>query len=135
VLLAGAWIVLPVLGAFCLVVFAIGGQMAAFVYGEQYRGHVTTLAALAAVMFMNGVGMIAGTGLWAIDRPRANFTASVLNLVVTIATALVLIVPFGAAGAALSILAGTSAGSIVQAIKLTWNLRWTATESCETAKL
>jgi O-antigen/teichoic acid export membrane protein len=131
VLLAGAWIVLPVLGAFCLVVFAIGGQLAAFVYGEQYRGHVLTLAALAAVMFMNGVGMIAGTGLWAIDRPRTNFAASVVNLVVTIASALVLIVPFGAAGAALSILAGTSTGSIVQAIRLRWVLPRTLTDACE----
>ena len=113
-----ALVILPALGAFCLLVFLFGAQLAVFVFGDQYRGHGDILTALALVMFANGVGTIAGSGLWAIDKPRINFAADVVTLLVTIAAGFALVVPWGAFGAALAILAGTSTGCIVRTVRL-----------------
>jgi O-antigen/teichoic acid export membrane protein len=118
VLTWAALVILPALGAFCLVVFLFGSRLAVFVFGDQYRGHGDILTALALVMFANGVGTIAGTGLWAIDKPRINFTADVVTLLVTIAAGFALVVPLGAFGAALAILAGTSTGCVVRTLRL-----------------
>ncbi len=115
----GALVILPPLGAFFLVVFVIGSRLAVFIFGDQYRGHGDVLSTLALVMFANGIGSIAGIGLWAIDKPRINFSADVVTLLITVAAGFVLVVPFGAFGAALAILAGTSAGCVVR----TWRLR------------
>ncbi len=118
VLMLAAAVLLPILGLFCLVVFAMGSRLAVFVYGPQYEGHAATLSALAVVMFMNGVGMIVGNGLWAIDQPRINFAADVATLVVTFASAALLVSPFGVLGAALALLIGTTTGCIVRTIRL-----------------
>jgi O-antigen/teichoic acid export membrane protein len=118
ILILAALLVLPVLAVFCLVVFAIGSQLAAFVYGAQYAGHGATLSVLAVVMLMNGIGVIAGNGLLALDQPRTNFVADVVTLVVTIASACAFVVPFGVLGAAVAILAGTSTGCVVRTLRL-----------------
>jgi O-antigen/teichoic acid export membrane protein len=118
VLRFAAAILLPTLGAFCLVVLAVGAHVAAFVYGVQYEGHGATLSLMAMAMFTNGVGMIVGNGLWAIDKPRFNFLADVATLFVTLASAVVLIVPFGVLGAAIAMLAGGLVGCIVRALTL-----------------
>jgi O-antigen/teichoic acid export membrane protein len=129
VLSTGAWVMLPPLGAFCLLVFGFGSQLAVFVYGDQFSGNGPTLIALAVAMFMNGVGMVAGTGLWSIDQPRANFVADVCCLLATLVAAAFLIRPFGAFGAALAILVGTTTAALVRSITLARCLETVALES------
>jgi O-antigen/teichoic acid export membrane protein len=118
VLSAAALVILPALGAFCVFAYLIGGQVALLVFGSQFDGHGDILTTLAITTFTNGVGTIAGTGLWAMDRPRINFAADLVTLLVTVAAGFALVVPFGAVGAALAMLAGTSVGCVVRVIRL-----------------
>jgi len=113
-----ALVILPPLGAFFLVVLLFGSRLAVLIFGAQYQGHGDVLSTLALVMFANGVGSIAGIGLWAIDKPRINFAADVVTLLITVAAGFALVIPLGAFGAALAILAGTSTGCVVRTLRL-----------------
>lgn len=113
-----AGFVLPAVAALCLIVFVMGSRIAVFVFGDQYGGQGPVLSMLALVTFMNSVGMIVGTGLWAIDRPRINFLADLATLVVTTVAAFMLIGPYGVFGAALATFLGASTGSIVRTLIL-----------------
>jgi O-antigen/teichoic acid export membrane protein len=118
VLSAAALVILPVLGAFCVLAYLFGDQLAVFVFGMQFEGHGGILTTLALVTLTNGVAVIVATGLWAMDSPKINFAADLVTLVVTVAAGFTLVVPLGALGAALAMLAGTSVGCIVRVIRL-----------------
>lgn len=66
-----------------------------------------TLSVLA-----NAVGNVAGNGLWALNRPRANFVADMLTLTVAIAAAPPLVGPYGAKGAAMATLTACIFGAV-----------------------
>ena len=98
------------LGAFFLAILATGDLAARLVYGGKYAGTAAVLALLALNMLCNSLGVTAGNGLWAMDRPRANFTADVCTFAVAASLVFCLVGPFGVLGAALATLAGTAAG-------------------------
>jgi O-antigen/teichoic acid export membrane protein len=106
-------------GAFCLLTFVAGDHLAVFFYGEQYAGAGSVIAILAFSMMANSMSITIGNGLWAMERPAANFSADVCSLVATIAAATLLVPPFGVLGAALATLAGTATGTIVRFVALT----------------
>ncbi len=106
-------------GAFCLLTFVAGDHLAVFFYGDQYAGVSSVIAILALSMLANSMSITIGNGLWAMERPAANFSADVCSLVATIAAATLLVQPFGVLGAALATLAGTAAGAIVRFVALT----------------
>jgi O-antigen/teichoic acid export membrane protein len=81
------------------------------------------LGALALSALMNGIGVVAGNGLWAIDQPRPNFLADVFSMAVTLIAAALLVLPLGALGAALATLAGMTAAAVVRSIILARYLR------------
>jgi len=60
----------------------------------------------------NAIGIAAGTGLWALDKPRANITADMLALAIAIAAARILIAPYGAMGAVTATLAASAMGCL-----------------------
>jgi O-antigen/teichoic acid export membrane protein len=102
------------LGAFCLLIVLTGDLPATIVYGSRYSGVSAVLALLSINMLVNSLGITAGNGLWAMERPAANFAADVCTFLVTIAGAIALVGPLGILGAAVAILAGTSAGATVR---------------------
>jgi O-antigen/teichoic acid export membrane protein len=106
------------LGGFCLLIMFTGDWLMVLAFGEVGRDTGAVLEVLALSMLISGAGLVAGCGLWAIDEPRANFHADVTCLVVTLATAL-LIVPFGVLGAALASLAGIAVSVVVRMISFT----------------
>ncbi len=122
VLTLAAAALLPALGLFCLIIFAIGSRLAVFVYGEQYAGAGMILSVLSLSVLANGMGTLVGNGLWAIDQPCANFFADVCCLVVTLASAVVLVSAMGTLGAAIALLAGTSVAAVVCSATLWWAL-------------
>jgi O-antigen/teichoic acid export membrane protein len=65
-------------------------------------------------MLVGSLGITAGNGLWAMERPAANFAADVCTFAATIGSAIVLVGPLGILGAAMAILAGSSAGTLVR---------------------
>jgi O-antigen/teichoic acid export membrane protein len=106
-------------GAFCLFIVATGDLSARLVYGDKYAGSGLVLAVLAGMALANSLGITAGNGLWAIGRPRANFSADVCALVVTWVVLLAAVRPLGVLGAALALFAGAVTGAVVR----TWRLR------------
>ncbi len=106
------------LGTFCVVILLAGDLPATLVYGSRYSGVSTVLVLLALGMLVNSLGITAGNGLWAMDRPAANFAADVCTFAVTIGTVSVLVGPLGILGAAIAILAGNSTGAVVRFLTL-----------------
>ena len=66
--------------------FVLGDQPAVLVYGERCGGTGLILALAAASMLANSLSITAGNGLWALERPRANFAADACTLAVTMVT-------------------------------------------------
>jgi len=111
------------MGGFCLLFLLTGDWFVVLAFGDQYRGTSTILNVLALSAFMNGLSIVAGNGLWAIDQPRLNFVADVCCMTATLLAAALFIHPFGALGAALATLAGTSIAAIVRIVTLFRNLQ------------
>lgn len=102
------------LGLFSLVMCFLGGDVAAVVYGESYRAAGPVMAVLAFGLLATGLGVTAGNGLWAIDRPAANFRADVCALIATIVLSAVLIGPYGVMGAALATTLGAAVDALIR---------------------
>ena len=106
------------LGLFSLVAIFSGDWLVVAVFGSMYRGSGLVLITMALAILMTALNMCAGSGLWAIDQPRANFIADVCCLIVTLIAALLFIRPFGALGAAMTVLAGATAACAARATVL-----------------
>jgi O-antigen/teichoic acid export membrane protein len=116
VLSTAAAVFIATLGAILLVFVISGDALAVFVYGGEYSGTGPILAVLALNILVNSMGVTAGNGLWAIDRPQANFAADACNLIVTLAVALCLVGPFGVLGGAIAMLVGTAVSAAVRLV-------------------
>lgn len=116
-LFAGAFFAIT-MGSCLLFVLFTGDWLMVFVFGTHYRGTGAILIALTASTNMNCVSMLAHNGLWAVDRPRSNFVADVCCMTVTLIAAALLIHPFGALGAALATLAGSTTAALVRSLTL-----------------
>lgn len=127
-LLAGAFVAVT-MGTFIALFLITGDWLVVAAFGKQYQGTAAILIALAVSTLMNGLSIVSGSGLWAIDRPRSNFLADVCCMGATLIAAAVLVHPFGALGAALATLAGTSTAAVVRIFTLIRCLDGCALES------
>ena len=114
VLQVAAAVYAAVLGAFAIFVIASGDFLLVLVFGAKYGGYGAVIGVLALSMLAQSMGVTAGIGLWAIDRPKANLAADVCALVVTLTVMFCLLQSFGALGAALGDLAGKVSGGLVR---------------------
>jgi O-antigen/teichoic acid export membrane protein len=114
-------------GCFLFVLFT-GDWLMVLVFGEAYRGTGAILIVLTGSTLMHCLGTLAHNGLWAVDRPRSNFVADVCCLAVTLVVAALLIVPYGALGAAFATLAGITTAALVRSLTL---LRYFETQLIE----
>ena len=89
-----------VLGALCVGVFFVGNDLAGMMFGTEYADTGPLLTVLALAAMTDALGLIAGTGLWAMDRPATSIVGDAAQLVVTLAVALWLVFPYGAMGIA-----------------------------------
>jgi O-antigen/teichoic acid export membrane protein len=102
------------LGAVAAGAFFLGEQIAVFVYGPQFAGAGLIIGVLSLSVLANSIGVVAGNGLWAIERPSASFAADACSLIVVIVAALICVPLFGPLGAALATLAGTASDAAVR---------------------
>jgi O-antigen/teichoic acid export membrane protein len=112
------------LGAICVVGFTLGETIAVAVYGEQFGDTGWIIGVLSLSVLANSMGVTAGNGLWAMERPSANFVADLVSLGVVIVATVSLVPLFGPLGAALATLSGTSTDAAVRL----WILRQTMRE-------
>ncbi|MBN1396297.1 MAG: lipopolysaccharide biosynthesis protein [Pirellulales bacterium] len=124
-----------VLGGMCLGVFFCGDLVAHVFFGPTYIGTGTLLTVLAIAALTDSLGQTAAAGLWALDRPAANFAADAAYVSVMIVAAIGLVFSLGALGVALAIVAGRVAGAAAR-----WIMLWgfmergaarTAVNSCQ----
>jgi O-antigen/teichoic acid export membrane protein len=123
VLWASAAIYAVVVGSFCLLLALTGDRLAILLFSSKYAGTGPILLVLALGVLANTVGMTAGNGLWAIDRPHANFAADVCVLGITLLLAFRLVYPLAVIGIAIAALTGTVVGSLVRCMTLLWCMR------------
>lgn len=106
------------LGAFAGLSFVIGEWVATALYGASLEGSGPTVGILALGVVANSISMACGSGLWAMDRPAANFRADVCVMTVVIIGSLTLIPPWGPIGAAMV----TLLSHLVAALVRGWTL-------------
>lgn len=130
-----AWLFAVTLGGFAMLSCFVGDVIAVLVYGESYAGAGPILAILAFGLFAGSMSVTAGNGLWAIDKPSANFRADVCALIATVIAAVTLTPAYGVWGAALSSLIGASVDAVIRMwtlLRLLAELTPTATtEECD----
>jgi O-antigen/teichoic acid export membrane protein len=110
---AMAWSVV-VLGGLCLAVLFAGNHLAEFVYGHSYAEMGPLIAMLALATFADAMGLMAGIGLWAMDRPSSSVCGDVVQLITTLGVAVWLVFSMGAMGVAIAMVVGRFAGAIVR---------------------
>ncbi|REK12649.1 MAG: lipopolysaccharide biosynthesis protein [Planctomycetota bacterium] len=103
-----------VIGTFAVTVLATGDFLLVLAFGDAYVGYGTTTGVLSMSMFVQSLGLTAGIGLWAIDRPDANLLADAVTLVVTLVLVLSLLPALGVLGAALGDLGGRFVGTLAR---------------------
>jgi O-antigen/teichoic acid export membrane protein len=122
-----ALLFLSSLGAIALLAAIFGEQVATLVYGLRFAGAGPIITVLSLSVLANSIGVTAGNGLFAMERPRANFVADLASLAVVVLVACCCVPWLGPLGAALATLAGTASDA---AIRL-WILRQTMREFAE----
>jgi O-antigen/teichoic acid export membrane protein len=117
------------LGSLAVLVSIFGEQIATAIYGPQFAGTRAIIVVLSLSVLANSVGITAGTGLFAMERPRANFAADLVSLAVAVVTTCVFVPWLGPLGAAIATLTGTASDAAVRV----WILRRTMAELAEVA--
>jgi O-antigen/teichoic acid export membrane protein len=69
---------------------------------------------MSLALLANSLGMVAGNGLWAMERPSANFGADVAAMIMTVIATITLVPTWGAAGAAASLCVGNTTGTLIR---------------------
>jgi O-antigen/teichoic acid export membrane protein len=123
VLAAAVLLLLAVFGVLCSLAFVVGDPLVVFVYGDSFSGQGAVLLALAVNGLAGGLGMIANTGLWVINRPRENFLCDICMVCVTFVAALLLVFRFGVMGAAIATLLGTTTGTLLRSAALYYSFQ------------
>jgi O-antigen/teichoic acid export membrane protein len=119
VLARGALVYLAVIGAFCAATVLLGDQLAIWLFGNEYTGVGATVGLLSLALLANSLGMVAGNGLWAMERPSANFGADVAAMIATVIATVSLVPAWGARGAAAALICGNTVGTLIRG----WQLR------------
>lgn len=112
------------LGAMSFGAFAAGNHVAALVYGPEFGDTRWIIGILSLSVLANSLGVTAGNGLWALERPSASFVADFCSLLITIIATATLIPAFGTIGAACAALAGTTSDALIRS----WTLHRTFLE-------
>ncbi|GIW92861.1 MAG: hypothetical protein KatS3mg110_0902 [Pirellulaceae bacterium] len=113
-------------GTFVLTVAFGGDYLMQLLYGARFSGMHLVITFLALATFSNSMAIVAGNGLWAMDRPRTNLWADLVTLAVTLLLAWSWCHLWGLAGIAGAVLAGNTAGAATrmwllwQAVREEW---------------
>lgn len=102
------------IGSVCVVAFGAGEIVISVLYDGRFPEAGQLVGLLTLSVLANALGALAGNGLWAIDRPRANFVADITTLAIAILCALLLVKPYAAFGAALATLLACAGGAAVR---------------------
>ena len=103
---------------FCGIVAVGGGWGLQVLYGEEYEAHASTVTIMALTILAGTFGLGADAGLRAVEQASAAFRATTVSMVITLASAVVLIPMLGVSGAAYALLFGSMVGSTIRLVAL-----------------
>lgn len=118
VLRNAALLFIALLGPFAVGTALVGNAALRLVYGHALDGGGLILFLLTLNVLANSLGMVAGNGLWAVDRPALNFSADAAAFVITLTATALLVPGHGVMGTVVATLAGTTASAVVRATSL-----------------
>ncbi len=102
------------IGSVAAIATLFGEEIINTLYDGRFPGAGDIAALMALSVLANALGSVAGNGLWAIDKPRANFVADMVTLTVAIAAAPAMVGPYGAKGAAMATLSACATGAVIR---------------------
>jgi len=105
---------LVAVGGFAILLAIFGSYLSVKLFGPDYDGLQTVMILLAIAKLFEGFSHTASGGLFAMEKIKANFGVDVILMLVTISAALLLIKPYGAAGAAWTTLIGSVVGAVLR---------------------
>ena len=103
---------------FVVFLFFAGDVVMDILFAGRYPDAHPVINILALNLLASSLVMVAGNGLWALNRPSANFLAELARLIVTFGLVLWLVPGLDTLGAAYALLGGTIAGGFVSFIVL-----------------
>jgi O-antigen/teichoic acid export membrane protein len=116
-------------GVFLAALALLGGPLVRAVFGAEFSGQGSVVAALCAGMFAHSLLVPVDAVLAALERGQALFIASATRMIVIIGAGVPLIWWRGAEGVGYAIALGCLAAVLVQWFVLTRDLNWFAAES------
>ncbi len=119
VLLIAAVVFLITVGSFCAIVGLTGDTILVALFSSDFAGTGPIALVMSFAVLGNAFAILGGTGLWAIDRPETNLISDVVAVILTLATAALLVQPHGVMGIAIASVVGSVAGAIVRGVTLT----------------
>jgi len=90
---------LVVIGSFVALLAIFGEQIAVKLYGDEYAGLQAAITVMGLATLCESFSIVASSGLFVMEKIKANFWIDVVLMVVTLTVALLLIIPFGLMGA------------------------------------
>jgi len=103
-------------GSFCAVTWLTGAWLMVTLFGADFVNTGEIVLILSLSVLVNSLAVLAGNGLWAVDRPQANLIGDVTAMLSTLAVALYWVDSAGALGIAYAILVGGATGAVVRGI-------------------
>lgn len=117
------------LGTMSIGAFLAGHHVAALVYGPEFIETRWIIGILSLSVLANSLGVTAGNGLWALERPSASFFADLSSMFVVIVATATLVPTFGPVGAALAQFTGTASDALIRGYTLRRTLAEVAASS------
>ena len=114
VLRESALLFVGTVGVLLAAVAVTGDRIPIFVYGPEYAGTGVILLLLTVGALFNSLSITVGNGLWAIERPSANFRADLGSLTVAAVTTAALVPVWGIAGAAAASAMAPGVGALIR---------------------
>ena len=119
------------IGGFCGVVWVTGDWLMITLFGADFANTGSIVVILSLSVLMNSMAVLAGNGLWAMNRPQHNLIGDLAAMLATLAVALMWVNTAGALGIAWAILVGGGVGAVVRGITFWIVARGSLTEVTE----
>ena len=114
---------LVTIGAFCALLAFFGEPIATQLFGDRYAGLQTAITIMAIATLFDSFTIVASNGLFVLEKIKANFWIDVVLMIITVVSAVLLILPFGVMGAVWTTLISSATSASLRLILLTVCLR------------
>jgi O-antigen/teichoic acid export membrane protein len=113
-LLRTAGMFLLVIGSMNVVLFFFAEAILSVIYDGKYDAAANMVFVMSLMVLIASISVVAGSGLWAVSKPRANVPADVVTTLMIIGSVAALLPVYGVIGAAYGMVIGIAIGTAVR---------------------